>query len=224
MNRKVALVTGAAGSLGSLIASRLIEKGWTVHATTMGAPPEDAAHLKWRQIDLAKGAAVTALANELTSTPIDAVVHCAGGFRWTKVEDLRDEDLNFLIDANFRSSVNLARAFGPILRKSSAGRFVFVGATAPLKNPMAAGMAPYAATKAALHALVAGLAEELRESSVTVNAILPSILDTPANRKDMPNADFTSWVSLEQAAQAIEGFLENPALRGVLLPLQGRVP
>src|SRR5262249_39933098 len=118
---------------------------------------------------------------------------------------------------------NASRAAIPFLTQSGAGRIVNIGALAAL-NPAAGGMGPYTASKAAVHKLTESLAEELK-GKVTVNAVLPSTLDTPANRRDMPKADFTAWVALEEAANVIL-FLASPeasAITGALIPLKGRV-
>jgi NAD(P)-dependent dehydrogenase (short-subunit alcohol dehydrogenase family) len=124
---------------------------------------------------------------------------------------------------NVETASNASRAAIPHLKRSGSGRIVNVGANAALKAGL--GMAPYAASKAGVHALTQSLAEELKGDGVTVNAVLPSILDTPANRADMPKADFASWVAPEDLAAVIL-FLASEAARavtGALIPVTGRV-
>ena len=124
---------------------------------------------------------------------------------------------------NVQTAANASRAATPHLRRSSAGRIVNVGANAALKASL--GMGPYAASKAGVHSLTQSLAEELKSDGVTVNAVLPSILDTPTNRTDMPKADFGSWVTLDELA-AVMLFLASEAASGVtgaLIPVTGRV-
>jgi NAD(P)-dependent dehydrogenase (short-subunit alcohol dehydrogenase family) len=111
----------------------------------------------------------------------------------------------------------------PYLLQSGSGRIVNIGAMAAAKA--AAGMGAYAASKAGVARLTEALADELKDRHVTVNAILPSILDTPRNRLDMPQADFTRWVKPVEAAEVI-AFLVSDAARavtGALIPVAGRV-
>ncbi|RZJ93411.1 MAG: SDR family oxidoreductase, partial [Brevundimonas sp.] len=119
--------------------------------------------------------------------------------------------------------VNASRAALPHLKASPEGRIVNVGANGALKA--AAGMGAYAAAKSGVHRLTEALAEELKTTSVTVNAVLPSIIDTPANRKDMPDADPAAWVAPADLAAVIL-FLASPdsrAVTGALIPVTGRV-
>lgn len=124
---------------------------------------------------------------------------------------------------NVQTAANASRSAIPHLRRSAAGRIVNVGANAALKASL--GMGPYAASKAGVHALTEALAEELKADNVTVNAVLPSILDTLANRADMPNADPSAWVAPDDLATVIL-FLASEAagaVTGALLPVTGRV-
>ncbi len=123
---------------------------------------------------------------------------------------------------NVLTATNASRAAIPHLKRSASGRIVNIGANGAVKA--AAGMGAYAASKAGVHKLTESLAEELKPDGVTVNAILPSIIDTPTNRADMPKADFASWVSPGELAAAIL-FLaseEASAVTGALLPVTGR--
>jgi len=123
---------------------------------------------------------------------------------------------------NVRTALIATRSVLPLL-KASKGAVVNVGANAAAKA--GAGMGAYAASKAGVARLTEALAEELKDEGVRVNAVLPSIIDTPANRADMPDADFSRWVSPENLAQVI-AFLLSPdatAVTGALLPVIGRV-
>ncbi len=124
---------------------------------------------------------------------------------------------------NVQTAANASRAATPHLKRSAAGRIVNVGANGALKA--SAGMGPYAASKAGVHSLTESLAEELKADGVTVNAVLPSIIDTPANRADMPKADFAAWVAPADLATVML-FLaseEARAVTGALIPVTGRV-
>ena len=123
---------------------------------------------------------------------------------------------------NLKTATNLCRASLPALLAAGNGSIVNVGAGAALKA--AGGMGPYAASKAGVHRLTEALAEELK-GKVRVNAVLPSIIDTPQNRADMPSADFDSWVKPADLA-AVINFLasdEARAVTGALLPVNGQL-
>ncbi|HWU79469.1 MAG TPA: SDR family oxidoreductase, partial [Caulobacter sp.] len=123
---------------------------------------------------------------------------------------------------NLMTALNASKAALPHLVARGAGRIVNVGANGAVKA--ATGMGAYAASKAGVHRLTEALAEEYK-GRVTVNAVLPSIIDTPVNRADMPDADFATWVSPEELAAVIL-FLassEASAVTGALLPVVGRV-
>src|SRR5262249_14912914 len=124
--------------------------------------------------------------------------------------------------SNLKSAVNACHAAIPHLRASRAGRIINVGAYAALKA--GAGMGAYAASKAGVHSLTESLAAELKDQRITVNAVLPSIIDTPTNRKDMPDADFSKWVSTESLAAVILFLASEQArdITGALLPVTGR--
>ena len=128
-----------------------------------------------------------------------------------------------LFALNVKTAFNASRAALPYLLESGAGRIVNVGANAAVKA--GAGMGPYAASKAGVHRLTESLAEELKNRGVTVNAVLPSIIDTPANRAEMPKADFDRWVAPADLAAVIL-FLasdEARAVTGALVPVTGGV-
>jgi NAD(P)-dependent dehydrogenase (short-subunit alcohol dehydrogenase family) len=154
---------------------------------------------------------------------LDVVLNIAGGFRWQTVADGDPATWDQLYAINLKTALNTSRAAIAYLRQSKAGRIINVGANAALRG--AAGMGPYTASKAAVHRLTESLAEELKDSGITVNAVLPSIIDTPANRADMPKADPSKWVS-PQALSEIILFLasdEASPITGALLPVVGRV-
>ena len=124
---------------------------------------------------------------------------------------------------NLRTAVLSCEAALPYLLRSASGRIVNVGALGAQKA--SAGMGPYAASKAGIAQLTEALADELKGRGVTVNAILPSTLDTPRNRQDMPQADFKGWVTLNEAAELIAFLVSDQAsaVTGALIPIAGRV-
>ena len=154
---------------------------------------------------------------------IDALVNVAGGFLWEKIESGAPQNWERMFALNLKTTLNASQAALPYLVASGAGRIVNVGALAALKA--GAGMGPYAASKSGVHRFTESLAEEFKGRSVTVNAVLPSTIDTPANRTSMPDADFSKWVAPGDLAAVIL-FLasrEAGAVTGALVPVTGGV-
>jgi NAD(P)-dependent dehydrogenase (short-subunit alcohol dehydrogenase family) len=154
---------------------------------------------------------------------LHALLNIAGGFRWQTLEEGDPAAWEFLFRLNTLTAVNACRAALPHLKASGAGRIVNVGAASALKA--AAGMGPYTASKAGVLKLTESLAEELKDQGVTVNAVLPSIIDTPQNRAEMGDKNADRWVKADELA-AVMLFLasrEASAVTGALLPVTGRV-
>jgi NAD(P)-dependent dehydrogenase (short-subunit alcohol dehydrogenase family) len=153
----------------------------------------------------------------------DGLVNVAGGFRWETLEAGSLEAWDSLYAMNLRSAVVTCREALPHLLRAQAAGIVNVGALAAQKA--SAGMGAYAASKAGIDRLTEALAEELKDRGVRVNAVLPSILDTPANRSDMPDADTSRWVSPRALANVIAFLLSEDAsaVTGASVPVAGRV-
>jgi NAD(P)-dependent dehydrogenase (short-subunit alcohol dehydrogenase family) len=228
MQNRIVVVTGAFGVLGRALVQRALETGASVAQVDRGGVALGAAdptrNLIVGGVDLADpeatGAAFTRIGAHFGG--IDVLLNIAGGFVWQKVEggDLAAWDRMYAI--NLRTAVSACMAALPFLEKSGSGAIVNVGALGAAKA--GAGMGAYAASKAGVAKLTESLAEELK-GRVTVNAVLPSIIDTPANRADMPDADFGKWVRPEELAEAIL-FLaskKSRAITGALLPVTGGV-
>jgi NAD(P)-dependent dehydrogenase (short-subunit alcohol dehydrogenase family) len=143
---------------------------------------------------------------------IDVLVNIAGGFTWETLEGGSLDSWAKMQAMNLMTNVTITKLALPALKAAGHGRIVNIGAGAAVKAGM--GMGAYTASKAGIHRLTEALAEELTGSGVTVNAILPSIIDTPTNRKDMPDADYSQWVLPEAIADVIL-FLASSAARGV---------
>jgi len=225
MAKRTVVVTGGHGVLGRAVVEAALSASMNValidHAEGQMSP--DGA-FEVSGVDLTDPEAAEAAIGKVADhfDGIDALLNIAGGFVWQTVDDEKPAwDRMFTL--NLTTTLNATRAALPHLKASSEGRIVNVGAAGALKA--AAGMGAYAASKSAVHRLTESLAEELKSTSVTVNAVLPSILDTPQNRKDMPNADPAKWVAPSDLAAVIL-FLASPASRavtGALVPVTGRV-
>lgn len=227
--RKIA-ITGAFGSLGAAVVEAALRAGAQVAAMDRApAPhPSDAETFKnaklFGDIDLgADGVAdatIARIAEQLGG--LDALVNIAGTFRWETVEKGSLATWDLLFNVNLRTAVAASKAAIPLLLRSKAGRIVNIGAAGAIKAGN--GMGAYAASKAGVFKLTEALAEELKDRNVTVNAILPTTIDTPANRKDMPDADFNRWVKPAQIADVIVYLLSDQAqaVTGALIPVAGR--
>ncbi|HEY0598557.1 SDR family NAD(P)-dependent oxidoreductase [Brevundimonas sp.] len=224
MTRTIA-ITGGHGVLGQAVAAAAVDRGLNVavidHAAHGAAP---GGVLNLGGVDLTDAtAAEDAMAAVIGRFGhLDALLNIAGGFVWQTVDDAEPAWAR-MFALNLTTALNATRAALPHLKRSAEGRIVNVGANAALKS--AAGMGAYAASKAGVHRLTESLAEELKSTSVTVNAVLPSILDTAQNRADMPDADPAKWVQPSDLAQVML-FLASPesrAITGALVPVTGRV-
>jgi len=222
----VLAITGGHGALGSAVAKVATAKGWRValidHAP---AKPGVTAEKTYGGVDLTDAAAAKATLDKLAADfgGLDALFNIAGGFAWQKVEDGDPAAWTKMHALNVTTCLNACRAALPLLRASAAGRIVNVGANGALKA--GAGMGAYAASKQGVHKLTEALAEELKDTNVTVNAVLPSTIDTPANRADMPKADPKKWVAPEALAEVML-FLASEAagaVTGALIPVTGKV-
>jgi NAD(P)-dependent dehydrogenase (short-subunit alcohol dehydrogenase family) len=227
---RVFAITGASGVLGSAVAMAVLDQGDRVALIDFSkAPPKGFTEgpdvFFQGGVDLAdaEGAASAIDTAAERFGGLDALLNIAGGFSWETHEGGEAETWRRLFRMNLETASNACRAAIPHLRRSAAGRIVNVGANAARRA--GAGMGAYAASKAGVHSLTEALSEELKADGITVNAVLPSILDTPANRADMPKADFAAWVRPEELA-AVMLFLASPqasAVTGALIPVTGRV-
>jgi NAD(P)-dependent dehydrogenase (short-subunit alcohol dehydrogenase family) len=153
---------------------------------------------------------------------LDALINIAGGFSFETVAEGDPRTWQRMYALNVTTALNASRAAIPHLIASGAGRIVNVGALGALQA--GAGMGPYAASKAGVHRLTEALAAEYK-GTITVNAVLPSIIDTSANRASMPKADFSKWVRPTELADVILFLADDAAsaVTGALLPVSGRL-
>jgi NAD(P)-dependent dehydrogenase (short-subunit alcohol dehydrogenase family) len=220
------IVTGGLGALGRSVGAELAARGARV-ALLDRAPQAEVADIEAviGGVDLGDAAsAASALAQAAEQLGgIDGIVNVAGGFAWETLEGGSVETWDRLYAMNLRTAVIACREVLPYLLRQPTGRIVNIGALAAQKA--GAGMGAYAASKAGVARLTEALAEELKDRNITVNAVLPSILDTPTNRADMPDADVTRWVSTQALSGVIAFLLSDDAraITGACLPVAGRV-
>lgn len=215
MTGRTVIVTGGFGILGRAVAARFAEQGDRVARVDYAStPPDHSTALDIGGMDIADATvaeSVVARVTEELGAP-NVLVNVAGGFIWETLEAGGPASWERMFRMNALTAASMSKATLPALTQAKAGSIVNIGAGAAVKA--AAGMGGYAASKAAVHRLTESLAEELKGSNVTVNAVLPSIIDTPTNRADMPDADFSEWVKPEAVADVIL-FLASPAARGI---------
>jgi NAD(P)-dependent dehydrogenase (short-subunit alcohol dehydrogenase family) len=229
----VVLVAGGTGGLGRAVAEAFLAEGATVAVTwrhvqefdaLKDAAGANAARLEGREIDVTDEAAVAALVADIVARHgrLDALVNAVGGYDGgTKLWDVAGAVLDRMLALNLRAGYALARASVPAMLRAGRGSIVNVAAKAGIDPP--AGAAPYAASKAAALALMDSLAAELAGSGVRVNSVLPSIIDTTANRNAMPGADYDKWPKPAEIARVILFLCSDDAavIHGASIPVYG---
>ena len=226
MEGKIIVVTGASGALGKVVVATALAKGSRVAAidhaaSTMKATPD---RIELGGVDLTDASeakkAIDAAASNFGK--LDALVNIAGGFAFETTAEGDPKTWQRMYALNVLTALNASRSAIPHLSASGAGRIINVGAMGALQA--GAGMGAYAASKAGVHRLTEALAAEWK-GKITVNAVLPSTIDTAANRASMPNADFAKWVRPEELADVILFLASDAAsaVTGALLPVSGRV-
>ncbi len=222
LSGKACIVTGGAGALGTAVAKTLIAEGAKVMALDHAVLPAEQPGIG--NVDLSDPAKASAAIDKAVSEMggLFALVNIAGAFRYETLKDGSVATWDLLYNVNLKTAVAASKAALPHLLKNKSGRIVNIGAGAAAKA--GAGMGAYAASKAGVARLTEALSEEVKNDGITVNAVLPSTIDTAANRKDMPKADFSRWVKAEQIADLIAFLLSDKAsaITGASIPISGR--
>jgi len=223
------VVTGGAGALGTAVVTALIEAGAVCHVPCLDEAEAKRFRLRdHKQVvltvtgNLADEAAITGLYNGIAA--LWASIHIAGGFAAGPLTETSVATIRQQIDMNLVSCILCCRAALKAMAGGGGGRIVNVAARPALEWRSGAGMTAYTASKAAVAAFTAALAEEVAKAGILVNAVAPSIMDTPANRQAMPKADYMLWPKLEEVAATIV-FLASPdnrVTRGGIVPVYGK--
>jgi NAD(P)-dependent dehydrogenase (short-subunit alcohol dehydrogenase family) len=221
------VITGGTGALGTAMVGALIEAGAVCHVPYLDRAEADRFALREHpkvtlvgDINLTQEGDVAKLYSGVPS--LWASIHLAGGFAMAPVAETTKSDLMKQLEMNFVTAFLCCRAAVNAMR--GGGRIVNVATRLALEWRQGAGMAAYTASKSALAALTAALAEEVVSAGILVNAVAPSTMDTAANRRSMPKADHAAWAKVEEVAATIM-FLaspENRVTRGAVVPVYGR--
>lgn len=229
LSSRVVAVTGGFGSLGSSVGRAALSAGAQValidraDASRLPVYASDAFALGGVDLGASESASVAMARVVERFGRLDALVNVAGGFSWEKVEGGSAGTWDAMYQINLRTAVNATQSALPHLLARGDARIVNIGAGAAARA--SAGMGAYAASKAGVARFTEALADELKDRAVCVNAVLPSIIDTLANRADMPSVDFSRWVKPEQIADLVVFLLSHHAraITGALIPISGRV-
>jgi len=230
MNDAVVLITGAAGNLGRAVAEVFAERGARLALVDLQAERLSAVYGEagdrrmFLAADLMKAAEADAAAQAVVKRfgRIDVLCNLAGGFRMgTPVHGTEAKTWDFLYDLNVRTVQHMAHAVVPQMQQQGGGKIVNIGAFSAQRG--LANMGAYIASKSAVIRLTESMAAELRTQNINVNCVLPTIIDTPENRADMPDANPANWVAPRDLAHVI-AFLASDAARavhGAALPVTG---
>jgi NAD(P)-dependent dehydrogenase (short-subunit alcohol dehydrogenase family) len=230
---KSIIITGAAGNLGAAVAATFAEAGARVALVdiseerllqTQAALPQQSSSIII-PTNLIEPAAVASMVRDVLEQfhSVDILANIAGGFTMGPLlHETDDHDWDFMMNLNLRSIFNCCREVIPRMRQHGGGRIINIAARAAREGK--AKMGPYCASKAAVITLTESLSAENRELDINVNCILPGTIDTPRNREEMPDSDFSKWVPPQALAEVIL-FLASDAARcvtGAAIPVYGK--
>ncbi len=226
MKGKIVLVTGADGGLGTFVTQAFLDSGATVVGTSpkIQASAFDHANFSAIAADISTRETAKALVDQVVGRfrRLDILAHTVGGFAGGQsIAEMDDPTFQRMLDINLNATLHILRAAIPELRKTGDGRIVAIGSRAAVDPGPSVGA--YSASKAAMVSLVRTVAAENKDAGLRANVILPGTMDTPANRKAMPDADFSKWVQPSSVASLMV-WLAGPAGRdvnGAVIPVYG---
>lgn len=226
MGGKVVLVTGANGGLGAYVTQAFLDAGTTVVGSSRKIQQSDFTSDRFiaipAEVSSREGASVLVDQVVARCGGLDVLAHTVGGFAGGQsVADTDDATFQRMFDLNLNSVFHIFRAAIPVLRKTGAGRIIAIGSRAAV-DP-GPGVGAYSASKAAMVSLVRTVAAENKDAGMTANAILPGTMDTPANRKAMPNSDFSKWISPQHVASLVIWLAGDAGkdVNGAVIPVYG---
>jgi len=226
MKGKIVLVTGANGGLGSYVTEALLNAGATVVGVSRSIQQSDFNHPLFTALpgEISTPAGAKHVVDNIVSRfgRLDVVAHTVGGFAGGQsIAETDDATFQRMLDMNLNSTFYVLRAAITAMRKTGGGRIIAIGSRAALEP--GAGVGAYSASKAAMVSLIRTVALENKDKGITANAILPGTIDTPANRKDMPTADVSTWVQPATIASLIVWLASDLGkdVNGAVIPVYG---
>ena len=228
MKGKVVLVTGANGGLGTAVVQAFLDVGAKVVGTSRKIQQSEFDSPNFTAVpgEVSNSEGCKALVDQVVASfgRIDVLAHTVGGFAGGKsLAETDDATFQRMMDLNLNATFYLLRAAIPVLRKAENGRIIAIGSKAAV-DP-GANVGTYSASKAAMVSLIRTVALENADAGVTANVILPGTMDTPTNRKDMPESDFSRWVQPASVASLMVWLASEDArdVNGALIPVYGGV-
>ena len=226
MRGKVVLVTGANGGLGTYVTQAFLDAGATVVGTSRKIQQAEFSSPNFSaiaaEISTLESARVLVDQVVVRFGKLDVLAHTVGGFAGgSSIAETDDVTFQRMIDLNLNSVFHILRAAVPVMRKTGSGCIVAIGSRAALEP--GAGVGTYSASKAAMVSLIKTVALENKDAGITANVILPGTMDTPANRKAMPAADFSKWVQPATVASLIAWLASDAGkdVNGAVIPVYG---
>jgi len=226
MQGKVVLVTGANGGLGTYVTQAFLDAGATVIGTSRKIQQSDFSSPSFTALpaEISSREDAQGLVDQVVARfgRLDVLAHTVGGFAGGQsIAETDDDTFQRMFDLNLNSVFHILRASIPALRQTGNGRIIAIGSRAALEP--GAGVGAYSASKAAMVSLIRTVALENKDAGLTANVILPGTMDTPANRKSMPNADFSKWVRPSTVASLITWLACDAGkdINGAVIPVYG---
>jgi NAD(P)-dependent dehydrogenase (short-subunit alcohol dehydrogenase family) len=226
MEGKVVLVTGADGGLGTYVTQAFLDSGATVVGTSRKIQSSDFSQPNFTALrgEISGLEGAQSLIREVVAKfgRIDVLAHTVGGFAaGQSIAETDDATFQRMLDLNLNSVFHILRSALPTLRLSGSGRVIAIGSRAALEP--GAGVGAYSASKAAMVSLIKTVALENKEAGLTANVILPGTMDTPANRKSMPDANFSKWVRPGAVASLMVWLASDAGkdVNGAVIPVYG---
>lgn len=221
---KAVLVTGATGQLGQEVCKVLSEANYNVFGTTLPGSNESSPYAELLEADLTNEEGAVSVISEIRKQTegLHAIICLAGGFGMSNVSNTRKSDLTYFFDLNFQTSYQTIQASWEWMVQKGGGRIILIGAK-PAVEGGAFEVLPYALSKGSVIQLAGILNEKSNETGIVSSVIVPSILDTPGNRKAMPDANTSDWVSTTDIANQIAHLLavKSKSLRETILKMYG---
>ncbi len=226
MQGKVVLVTGANGGLGAYVTQAFLDAGATVIGTSRKIQQSDFSSSIFTALpaEISSHQAAKELVDQVVARfgRLDVLAHTVGGFAGGQsIADTDDDTFQRMFDLNLNSVFHILRASIPALRQTGNGRIITIGSRAALEP--GTGIGAYSASKAAMVSLIRTVALENKDAGLTANVILPGTMDTPANRRSIPNADFSKWVRPSTVASLITWLAGDAGkdVNGAVIPVYG---